>query len=140
MIYSKDIQACTSTSSFNKGSSYLRQYVPIGDQVALAVDHVRDHHDLVGGGVGELQRQLRGLDVEGEHDRLGPLDDVGPGGHGGRLVTAPAPDRVPRAAEHLQVDGDAHVVRHVVLAERETKKVRLCQVIGYCSSPKSRLM
>jgi hypothetical protein len=44
---------------------------PVDDEEALAVHHVGDHEDLVDGGVGELQRRLGTLDVEGQGARLG---------------------------------------------------------------------
>ena len=47
----------------------------IGDEVALAVDHVGDHHDLVNVGVGKLEGQFGCLDVKGQHDAVRPLDE-----------------------------------------------------------------
>jgi hypothetical protein len=45
-------------------------HLAVDDQVALPVQHVRDHEHLVELGVGKLQRQLRGLDVERAHAHL----------------------------------------------------------------------
>ena len=42
----------------------------------LAVYHVRDHHDLIDGGIGELQRQFGGFDVEGENNGIGMNEEV----------------------------------------------------------------
>lgn len=42
----------------------------------LAVNHVRDHHDLINLLVGELERALGHLDIECHDDRFGSLDAV----------------------------------------------------------------
>lgn len=46
------------------------EYLNIKAVTDLPVDHVRDHHDLVGFCVGELQRQFGGLDVKRQDDRI----------------------------------------------------------------------
>lgn len=42
----------------------------------LTVDHVRDHHDLVGQLVRELERRLGSFDIERHDDRLGTSDSL----------------------------------------------------------------
>ena len=42
----------------------FRDDLPVGDQEPLTVNHVRNHHDLVDGSIGELQWQLRRLDIK----------------------------------------------------------------------------
>ena len=42
----------------------------------LAVDHVGDHHDLIDGRIGKLQRQFGGFDIEGENDRIWMDEEV----------------------------------------------------------------
>ena len=88
-----------------------RDDLPVGDEVALPVDHVRDHHDLVNVGVGELEGQLGGLDVEGEDDAVGTLDEVLPLRYKGALAAAAALDGVPTSNEDGKVNGYPRVER-----------------------------
>jgi hypothetical protein len=39
----------------------------VGNQVSLAIQHVRYHHYLIDRGIGELERKLSGLNIEGEN-------------------------------------------------------------------------
>ena len=89
----------------------------VGDEKAVTVDHVRDHHDLVSGHIGELERELGRLNVVGEDDEVGGVQDVGAFDDVGDA--ARDRDRVPEADEDLAVDGDPDVVRNVVLAKKE---------------------
>ena len=43
----------------------------ISDEVALAIDHVRNRHYLVDGLVGELERYFGGFDVKRHYDWIG---------------------------------------------------------------------
>ena len=61
---------------------------------------------LVDVGVGELERELGGLDVEGEDDAVGPLDQVLALRDEGALAGAAAPHRVPARHEDGKVDGN----------------------------------
>ena len=79
--------------------------LPVGDEVALPVNHVGYHHDLVDVGVGELERQLGRLDVEGEHDAVRPLDEVLALRYERTLAAAAALDRVPTPDEDGEIDG-----------------------------------
>lgn len=73
-------------------NSHLRHDLPVGDEVSLAVDHVGDHDDLVDGRVRELEWELGGLDVVGQHDAVRTLDDILALCEHGMLRRAPAAD------------------------------------------------
>ena len=52
------------------------QYLSIGDQVALTVHHVTNHHDGVNSRIGEFERQFGGLDIVGKHHRVRRVDYI----------------------------------------------------------------
>lgn len=115
----------------------LADDVAVCDEEALAVDHVRDHHDLVRLLVGELERRLGRLDVERHNHGLGTLDALGDLGDGDdaleRVDRVPEPDsdvwRRSRASAgsvcavtesfspHTSIDGHPEIVVDVVLAD-----------------------
>lgn len=47
--------------------------LPVGDEEALPVDHVRNHHDLIILLIGKLERGFRRLDIKGHDYGLGTL-------------------------------------------------------------------
>lgn len=50
--------------------------VAVCDQIALSVDHIRDHHDLVDRRVGKLQGQFGSLDIKGQYNAIGSLNQI----------------------------------------------------------------
>lgn len=65
--------------------------------IYLPIHHVRDHHDGVHVGIGELERLLDALDIVGEHPRLTEGLAVGAGGEDG--LTSLLTDGIPEGGE-----------------------------------------
>jgi hypothetical protein len=53
-----------------------RDDLAVGDEVALAVNHVRNHHDLVDIGVRKFQGEFGGLNVICKDNAVGPFNDI----------------------------------------------------------------
>ena len=90
-------------------------HLAVDDQIALTVQHVRDHKHLIVLGVGKLERQLGGLDVERADLDLTAREHVTPVRQ--RHLALHRLDLVPPAAPGLGVDEESHVIRDVVLAD-----------------------
>lgn len=85
------------------------------DEETLALDHVRDHHDLVNYRVWEFQRELGGLNIPGQDYGLGTFETVLYEGEGDDAVFSF--DVVPAADSDVQVDCYSDVVGDVEFAD-----------------------
>eukprot|EP00906_Rhabdomonas_costata_P026495 RCo037720 len=105
----------------------LRHNLPVDNQKPLGVHHVGDHVHGIHLGVGELQRGLRALNIEGTHPGL-RVEQV-PAGRGQGDLPMLHRDVEPQPHTYAQVNRSSHVVLHVVLPNRgngvqERKAVR----------------
>ncbi len=106
----------------------------VGDEETLTVDHVGDHHNGVGFGVGEFERLLGGLDVEC-HDRgsarLTRSETIL------RLTTPSSKLSRTRDDTNVLIDGDTEVVRDVVFSDvdealRRVESACCCSLSSTC--------
>ena len=74
-------------------------YRSVHNEIALPIQHVRDHHDGVVRCVGKLQRKLSCLYVKGTNSRFSPLNEVRPALQGN--VPMLSLDRVPLTTSHI---------------------------------------
>ena len=111
------------TRAILKIVNVLRHNIAVYDQNAAAVDHDGDHVNRVHLRVGELQRRLATLDIEGEHLGVGGREDV--------FLTrdfdgaALAAHVVPAAHADVQIDAHTRQVGHVVLANVRNEGARI---------------
>ena len=101
----------------------LRHNVAVDDQDAAPVDHDGDHVDGVHLRVGELQRCLATLDIEGKYLGVGRRQNV---------LLARDLDRpaiaghvVPATHADIQIDAHSRQVRNVVLADVRNQGARV---------------
>ena len=111
------------TQAILKIVNVLRHDITIDDQNAAAVDHDGDHVNRVHLRIGELQRRLATLDIEGEHLGVGWREDV--------LLTrdfdgaALAAHVVPAAHTDVQIDAHTRQVGHIVLTNVRNEGARI---------------